>query len=108
MTRKVHRFFLTLILHELWQQKPIHQVAEKFHVNRGIVQNLAVAAASYSSSVIRYCEELEEFWACKVLLAAMVKQLSYCCNVELLPLMELPSVKIVSRYVRNCRCLLTL
>lgn len=97
MTRTVNRFFFTLILQELWQQKPVHQVAEMFHVNRGVVQNLAVAAASYSSSVIRYCEELEEFWACKVLLAVMVKQLSYCCNVELLPLMDLPCVKIVSR-----------
>ncbi|XP_037030980.1 helicase POLQ-like [Bradysia coprophila] len=94
MTRPVHRFFLTLILHELWQQKPIHQVADMFHVNRGVVQNLATAAASYSSSVIRFCEELEEFWACKVLLGAMVKQLSYCCTVELLPLMDLPCVRI--------------
>ncbi|KAJ6632923.1 Helicase POLQ-like [Pseudolycoriella hygida] len=94
MTRTVHRFFLTLILNELWQQKPIHQVAETFHVNRGVIQNLAVAAASYASSVIRFCEELEEFWACKVLLLAMVKQLSYCCTLELLPLMDLPCVKI--------------
>lgn len=96
MSRIVHRFFLTLILNELWQQKSIHYVAEMFLVNRGVIQNLAVAAASYASSVIRFCEELEEFWACKVLLMAMVKQLSYCCTVELLPLMDLPCVKIVS------------
>lgn len=98
MKRTVHRFFLTLILQELFRQKPVHQVASMFHVNRGIVQNLVVAAASYSSSVIRFCEQLEEFWACKVLLEAMAKQLSYCCNIELLPLMELPCVKIVSLF----------
>lgn len=96
MSRIVHRFFFTLILHELWQQKTIHHVADMFHVNRGVIQNLAVATASYASSVIRFCEELEEFWPCKVLLGAMVKQLSYCCTVELLPLMDLPCVKIVS------------
>jgi len=65
-----------------------------FHVNRGVVQNLMVATASYASSVLRFCEELEEFWGCKVLLAEMVKRLSSCCSVELLPLMDLPCVKI--------------
>lgn len=96
MSRIVHRFFLTLILHELWQQKTIHYVAEMFHVNRGVVQNLAVAAASYASSVIRFCEEFPEFWPSKLLLGGMVRQLSYCCTVELLPLMDLPCVKVVS------------
>lgn len=67
-----------------------------FHVNRGVIQNLTQAAATYACSVLRFCEELEEFWAFKELLGAMVKRLSYCCTVELLPLMELPSVKIVS------------
>lgn len=85
-----------MILHELWKEKSVHEIAEIYHINRGIVQTLITAAAAYASSVLKFCEELEEFWAFRELLNLLTKRLSYCCTLELIPLMDLPSVKLVN------------
>ncbi|XP_012263144.2 helicase POLQ-like [Athalia rosae] len=92
--RVVTRFYLTLMLNELWNQQSIHFVSTKYQVNRGIVQNLMSASASFASCVERFCEELDEFWAFRDLLHSFGKRLSHCCAAELEPLMELPAVKI--------------
>lgn len=92
--RILKRFFVTLMLYELWNGKSVFEISNAYKVNRGLVQNLMSAAATQASSIFRFCEELEEFWAFKELLEKFSKRLSYCCTNELLPLMELPSVKI--------------
>lgn len=94
LERIVSRFYMTLMLHELWQQRSIFEVADAFAVNRGVVQALTQAAASYASSVLKCCEELDEFWAMRELLRHLTKRLSYCCTAELVPLMDLPGVKL--------------
>lgn len=90
----VDRFYLTLILYDLWHRNSIWDVADKFQVARGQVFSLIQSASSFASCVLRFCEVLEEFWCFKVLLEEMSQRLSHCCSVELLPLMELPAVKI--------------
>lgn len=96
LQRTVGRFFMTLMLADLWQQRSVPEVADAFGVSRGVVQSLVVAAASYASGVLKFCEELEEeFWAMRELLRMLTKRLSYCCTAELVPLMELPCVKLV-------------
>lgn len=91
------RFYVALILFELWNSKDIHQVASEYKVNRGIVYNLLNAASSKAFSVFKFCEMYEDFWLFKDLLDKFSKRLLYCCcSAELLPLMELPAVKIVS------------
>lgn len=52
--------------------------------------------ATFSSNVVNFCEQLEEFWAYSQLLKGMSQRLSHCCVRELIPLMELPAVKQVS------------
>lgn len=89
----VNRFYLTLLLYDLWQEMPIFQAAEKYQVDRGLVQNLMTASATFAANVVSFCEELEEFWAFAHLLKGMSQKLSHCCVRELIPLMELPSVK---------------
>ncbi|KOX69175.1 Helicase POLQ-like [Melipona quadrifasciata] len=92
--RVIRRFYITLILYDLWSEHAVYAIAEKYEINRGIVQNLLTAVSSFASSVIRFCQELDEFWAFKDLLNMFSKRLSYCCPLELETLMDLPSVKI--------------
>ncbi|XP_011645819.1 helicase POLQ-like [Pogonomyrmex barbatus] len=92
--RVVNRFYVTLIVHELWNYHSVYFVAEKYQVNRGIVQNLLNTVSMFASSVVRFCQELPEFWAFTEMLSTFSKKLSYCCPSELEKLMELPSVKI--------------
>ncbi|XP_026462465.1 helicase POLQ-like [Ctenocephalides felis] len=92
--RILNRFYVTLMLYDLWNHEAVHDIADKFHVPRGVVQSLMTSAASFSSSVLRFCEELEEFWAFKDLLTNFTLRLQHCCTLELLPLMDLPNVKL--------------
>lgn len=92
--RVAHRFYVTLIVHELWNHHSVYSVTEKYQVNRGVIQNLLNAVSMFASSVVRFCQELPEFWAFTEMLNTFSKKLSYCCPSELETLMELPSVKI--------------
>ncbi|XP_058790306.1 helicase POLQ-like isoform X2 [Phymastichus coffea] len=93
-TAVINKFYVTLMLHELWHRRPIHKVAAKYQVDRGTIQNLLSSASSFSSSIVRFCQELDEFWVFKNLLSEFGQKLTYCCAAELEPLMELPFVKI--------------
>lgn len=90
------RFYIALMLFELWNGKDVHEVSIKYKCNRGVVYNLLNSASSKAYSIFRFCESYEEFWCFKEILDTFSKRLSYCCSAELLPLMELPAVKIVS------------
>lgn len=90
----VKRFYLTLMLYDLWRQKSLWEVAEKFDQPRGFIQNLLSSTASFGACVYHFCQELEEFWAYQELLGTFVKRLAYCVSAELLPLMEISGVKL--------------
>ena len=90
----LNRLYYALMLLDLWQATPIHRVAERFQVSRGEVQSLMSSAASFSSSVYYFCQEIEEFWAYQELLEPFSRRLAHCCLPELLPLLDLPGVKI--------------
>ncbi|XP_046395540.1 helicase POLQ-like [Ischnura elegans] len=89
----LNRFYVTLMLRDLWNQMSVWEVSRKFDTNRGIVQSLMNRAASFSSNVLHFCQEFEEFWAFRDMLVNFSKRLSHCCHAELLPLMDLPAVK---------------
>nr|XP_033323722.1 helicase POLQ-like [Megalopta genalis] len=92
--RVTQRFYVTLILYDLWTHHAVYTIADKYQVNRGILQNLLTGVSSFASSVVRFCQELEEFWSFGNILDVFSKRLSYCCPLELEVLMELPQVKI--------------
>ncbi|KAF7995969.1 hypothetical protein HCN44_007936 [Aphidius gifuensis] len=75
----VSRFYLTLILYELNNQQPIHIIM--------------ISAASFANCIIKFCQEIPEFWAFPDLIKVFTKKLSYECSGELEILMELPTVK---------------
>ncbi|XP_010007748.1 PREDICTED: helicase POLQ-like, partial [Nestor notabilis] len=88
----VNRLYLSFVLYTLLKETNIWSVSEKFNMSRGYVQNLLNSAASFASCVLRFCEELEEFWVYKALLTELTKQLTYCVKTELIPLMEVAGV----------------
>ncbi|XP_056424742.1 helicase POLQ-like isoform X2 [Hyla sarda] len=88
----VNRLYLSFILHALVKELDIWTVSEKFNMPRGLIQNLLSSSASFSSCVLHFCEELDEFWAYKALLLDVTKKLSYCVKSELIPLMEVAGV----------------
>ncbi|XP_054679456.1 helicase POLQ-like isoform X2 [Grus americana] len=88
----VNRLYLSLVLYTLLKETNIWTVSEKFNMSRGYVQNLLNSAASFTSCVLHFCEELEEFWVYKALLTELTKQLTYCVKTELIPLMEVAGV----------------
>ncbi|XP_072021525.1 helicase POLQ-like [Amphiura filiformis] len=90
---RVQRFYLTLILWSLLNQKSIWDVSSRFEVPRGFIQNLFSSAASFASSVQRFCEDLPEFWAFQQLLAKVVYDLTYLATPDLVALLEIPGVK---------------
>ncbi|XP_033756723.1 helicase POLQ-like isoform X2 [Pecten maximus] len=90
----VSRFYLTLMLYGLWKQKSVWEVSEKFQQSRGFIQNLLSSAASFASCVYHFCQELDEFWPYQDLFGNFVQRLAYCVSSELIPLMEIPGVKL--------------
>lgn len=69
-------------------------MAGEFNLDRGLVQNLVQSAASFSSGVLHFCEQLDELWPYKNLLIEFIKRLQYNCSpVDLIPLLELDGVK---------------
>ena len=93
-TALLNRFYYALMLFQLWQGASVHTVAERFQVSRGEVQSLMSSAASFSASVFHFCQEVEEFWAYQELLEPFSRRLAHCCSPDLLPLLDLPGVKI--------------
>ncbi|XP_021350705.1 helicase POLQ-like isoform X1 [Mizuhopecten yessoensis] len=90
----VGRFYLTLMLYGLWKQRTVWEVSDKFQQTRGFIQNLLSSAASFASCVYHFCQELDEFWPYQDLFGNFVQRLSYCVSPELIPLMEIPGVKL--------------
>ncbi|KAE8631154.1 hypothetical protein XENTR_v10001098 [Xenopus tropicalis] len=88
----VNRLYLSFILYTLLKETDIWRVSAKFSIPRGTLQNLLSSSASFSSSVLHFCEELDEFWAYKSLLQELTKKLTYCVKSELIPLMEVAGV----------------
>ncbi|XP_062902817.1 helicase POLQ-like isoform X1 [Mobula hypostoma] len=89
----VRRLYLTLVLYSLFKEMNMWAVAQKFNLPRGFIQNLLSSAAAFSSSVLHFCEELEEFWAYRALFTDLTQKLSYCVKPELIPLMEVSGVR---------------
>lgn len=90
---------MTMVLNDLWQMKSVSDTANSFGIDRGVVQNLMGMASIEASCLLKFCEELEEFWAFRELFKNLSDRLCNVCTTELLPLIQLPSVKMVRELI---------
>lgn len=88
------RFYVAMMLFELWSECDVFDVAKRYKVDRGIVSKLMSSASTEAYSIFKFCEVFDEFWVFKEILENFSKRLQHCCSLELLPLMELPNVKL--------------
>lgn len=96
------RFYVALMLFDLFSNsRDVYEVAAKYKANRGLVHGLMNSAASRAYGILKFCEMYERFEMFKSILDTFTKRLAYCCSTELLPLMELPAVKIVRMLMRT-------
>ncbi|CAH0629156.1 unnamed protein product [Chrysodeixis includens] len=87
------RFYLALMLHDLWKQVPFHVVSNKYNIPRGTVQAVMSSASSFASCAHKFCEEMEPLWSFRALLGELAARLQHCAAPELQQLMELPGVR---------------
>ncbi|XP_050561559.1 helicase POLQ-like [Spodoptera frugiperda] len=87
------RFYLAMMLHDLWKQVPFPAVAHKYNIPRGTVQSVLSSASSAAVSGARLCAALESRWAGAALLAELAPRLQHAAAPELTQLMDLPNVK---------------
>ncbi|XP_077972080.1 helicase POLQ-like [Styela clava] len=90
----VSRFYVTLMLYHLFRGKSVWEVSVRFEQPRGFLQSLLSSSAAFASCVLHFTKELEEFWPYHALLEKLIQCLQYCTTAELIPLMEIPGVKI--------------
>ncbi|XP_068609093.1 helicase POLQ-like [Brachionichthys hirsutus] len=88
----VRRMYLALVLYSLLKETNLWSVANRFQLSRGFVQTLLGSSSAFCSCVLHFTEELEEFWPFKALLTVLMRRLTYCVRVELVPLMEVAGV----------------
>ncbi len=86
------RFFASMMLSWLVQEKPVDWVADRYEVPRGALQNLMSAAATFANLVSNFCQQLK-WWDLEVLTGSFAKRLNHGCQVDVLPLCEIPGVQ---------------
>ncbi len=92
----IKRFYLTLIIYELWKtNNSIWNVSSEFQLDRGFIQQIIQSSATFTCGVLHFCEYLDEFWPYKNLLQDFTKRLQFNCSpIELTSLLELENVKL--------------
>uniref|UniRef100_A0A914L3L9 POLQ-like helical domain-containing protein n=1 Tax=Meloidogyne incognita TaxID=6306 RepID=A0A914L3L9_MELIC len=91
---KAQRFYVAFMLRQIWEQRPLWEVAQHFDVSRGWLQSNLQSALAQASSIIRFAERTPSLWALRSLLPEMVKRLSECARQELIPLLSIDCVKV--------------
>jgi len=59
ITRIYGRFYAALQLRDLCNEMPVHAVARKYDMPRGMVQNLAQTCHGFAAGMIKFCERMQ-------------------------------------------------
>jgi len=58
IARIYRRFYAALQLRDLCNEMPVHAVARKYDIPRGMVQNLAQTCHGFAAGMIKFCERM--------------------------------------------------
>ena len=58
IARIYRRFYAALQLRDLCNEMPVHAVARKYDIPRGMVQNLAQTCHGFAAGIIRFCKRM--------------------------------------------------
>ncbi|KAL5282099.1 HELQ family protein [Megaselia abdita] len=98
----LNRLYKTLIITDIINLMPIHLVAQKYDIDRGMIQTLTNQCIVSANSIVRLCDQIEEFWCFLSLFERISTKLDKCGSVELEPLLELPAVKMFLNLQNIC------
>lgn len=70
---KAQRLYVAFMLRQIWEQRPLWEVAQHFDVTRGWLQSTLQSAVSQSGSIVRFAERTPALWSLRSLLPEMVK-----------------------------------
>lgn len=59
LARVYKRFYSALQLRDLCNEMPIHAVARKYDIPRGIVQNLAQTCHGFAAGIVKFCQRMD-------------------------------------------------
>ncbi|KAK0119000.1 hypothetical protein ONS96_012073 [Cadophora gregata f. sp. sojae] len=90
--RIYRRFYFALQLRDLCNEVPIHTVARKYDIPRGIVQNLAQTCHGFAAGMIKFCERMN-WGALAAVLDHFSDRLRAGAKADLLALAEITYIK---------------
>ncbi|MCJ1463646.1 hypothetical protein MMC07_002254 [Pseudocyphellaria aurata] len=92
VARTYRRFYTAFQLRDLCNEVPIHAVARRFEVPRGLVQTLAQTCEGFAAGMIQFCDRMG--WGMlKAALEHMSDRLKAGARADLLELARIPFVK---------------
>ncbi|RDL36601.1 uncharacterized protein BP5553_05953 [Venustampulla echinocandica] len=86
------RFYSALQLRDICNEMPIHAVARKYDLPRGIVQNLAQACHGFAAGMIKFCQRME-WGGLAAILDHYSDRLKAGARLDLLALAEITYIK---------------
>ncbi|CAF1447721.1 unnamed protein product [Rotaria sordida] len=87
------RFYIAMMLYDLFKNKSFYDVAKFWDQSRGTIQNLYSQVASFAASILYFSKSYDEFWPYHELLPMFIQRLTFCTSLEILPIMEIPGIK---------------
>lgn len=90
--RIYRRFYAALQLRDLCNEMPIHAVARKYDLPRGIVQNLAQTCHGFAAGMIKFCERMN-WGALAAVLDHFSDRLKAGAKADLLSLAKITYIK---------------
>ncbi|THV49571.1 hypothetical protein BGAL_0188g00050 [Botrytis galanthina] len=92
IARVYKRFYTALQLRDLCNEMPVHAVARKYDLPRGIIQNLAQTCHGFAAGMIKFCEKMD-WGALAAVLDHFSDRLKAGAKSDLLALAEITFIK---------------